>query len=709
MKNKLLWICLAFALAVLNTAQAAPPLMPLEQQSQAALLSAKVLSRHHYRHMALDDKLSSQIFDNYLKTLDGEKIFFLQADIDHFANLRTRLDDAILDKDLSAPFAMFNLYQQRTTERYVYSRALLTKGFYFNKQESYQVSRKDAAWPKSADELNDLWRKRVKNDWLRLKLAGKDDKSIAETLGKRYDNALASLSKVKSEDVFHNFMNAYATSIDPHTNYFGLRASEDYDIKMKLSLVGIGAELVYRDEYTTIKELYAGGPAALSGKLKAGDRIAGVGQGEKGPMVDVVGWRLDDVVRLIRGTEDTVVQLDVLPAEAGADGNHKLISLVRKKVSLEKRAAKKSIIEVKDGNATRRIGVITLPEFYQDIAARQKGDKDYRSASRDVSRLLEELKKDHVDGVLVDLSNNGGGALDEAIKLTGLFIDKGPVVQQRDSAGKVTVESDTSAGAVWTGPLGVLVNRVSASASEIVAAAIQDYGRGLVIGETTFGKGTVQTVADLDNIAKHDKPEFGAIKMTISQFFRINGGTTQLRGVTPDIKLPSMTDTEDFGESSFDNALPWTQIKAADYTPEGDLTGIVPLLIASHDKRVSHDKDFKYLQEESIESTKRRQENMLSLNEDDRRKEREAREARAKSREAIQGSNASDNASTEDWRDALQDDGMLANERNLQADLAIENAKKNAKDILLNEAAHVLSDKVGLLKTDSRLADSIAP
>jgi len=311
--------------------------------------------------------------------------------------------------------------------------------------------------------------------------------------------------------------------------------------------------------------------------------------------------------------------------------------------------------------------------------------------------------------VLIDLRDNGGGALDEAIKLTGLFIDKGPVVQQRDSAGKVTVESDTRAGAVWTGPLGVLVNRVSASASEIVAAAIQDYGRGLVIGETTFGKGTVQTVADLDNIAKHDKPEFGAIKMTITQFFRINGGTTQLRGVTPDITFPSMTDTEDFGESSFDNALPWTQIKAADYTPEGDLTGIVPLLMASHDKRVSHDIDFKYLQEDSAESTRLRQENMLSLNEDDRRKEREAREARAKSREATQGSNTSDNASTEDWRDALQDDGMLANERNLQADLAIENAKKNAKDILLNEAAHVLSDKVGLLKTNSRLADSIAP
>jgi len=708
MKSKLLWIWLAFALAALNTTQAAPQLMPLRQQSQAALLSAKVLSQYNYRHIALDDKLSSQIFNNYLKMLDGEKIFFLQGDIDHFANARTRLDDAILDKDLSVPFAIFNLYQQRIAERYVYARSLLPKGFDFKKKESYQFSRKNAPWPKSADELNDLWRKRVKNDWLRLKLAGKNDKSIAEILRKRYDNDLTSLSKVKSEDVFQDFMNAYAMSIDPHTNYFGVRESEEFDISMRLSLVGIGAELDNKDEYTTIKDLLAGGPAALSGKLKAGDRIVGVGQGENGPIVDVLGWRIDDVVALVRGAEDTVVHLDVLPAEAGADGNHKLISLVRKKISLDKQAAKKSIIEVKDRGATRRIGVISLPEFYQDFAAHQKGDKDYKSATRDVSRLLDELKKDQVDGVLVDLRNNGGGSLDEAIKLTGLFVGKGPVVQERDSAGKVTVESATSVGAAWKGPLGVLINRASASASEIFAAAIQDYGRGLVIGETSFGKGTVQTVADLDEIAKHDKPEFGEIKMTIAQFFRINGGTTQLRGVTPDIKLPSMTDTEDFGESSFGNALPWTQIKAADYTRVSDLTRIVPLLIASHDKRVSHDKDFKYLQEDIAEFTKLRQKNLISLNEADRRKEREAREAREKSREKNRGDNESDKASTEAGSHALQDDGMLSSERNLSADLAIENANKNAKDILLNEAAHVLSDEVGLLKTNSRLATSIS-
>ncbi len=378
-KNRLLWILLAFALAGFNTTQAftqtqeVPRLAPLEQQAQAALISAKVLSNYHYKHVALDDNLSSQIFDNYLKMLDGEKLFFLQSDIDHFADARTRLDDAILHEDLSIPFAIYNLYQQRIAERYVYARSLLKKGFDFKKKESYQFSRKDAPWPKSEAELNDLWRKRVKNDWLRLKLAGKEDKSIVETLDKRYDNSLASLSKIKSEDVFQSFMNAYATSIDPHTNYFGVRASEEFDISMSLSLVGIGASLFTKDEYTTIRELLAGGPALLSGKLKPGDRIVGVGQGEDGPMVDVMGWRIDDVVALIRGTEDTVVRLDVLPAEAGADGKHKLISLVRKKISLEKQAAKKSIIEVKDAGVTRRIGVISLPEFYQDFAARQRG------------------------------------------------------------------------------------------------------------------------------------------------------------------------------------------------------------------------------------------------------------------------------------------------------------------------------------------------
>ncbi len=706
MKNKLLWILLAFASLAFNTTLAVPQLAPLPQQSQAAHLSAEVLTRYHYKHIPLDDTLSSKIFDNYLKALDGEKVFFLQADIDRFSNARTSLDDAILDEDLSIPFAIFNLYQQRITERISYARSLLKNGFDFKRKESYQFTRRDALWPKSEDELNDLWRKRVKNEWLRLKLAGKDEKSIIETLGKRYDNSLNGLSKIKSDDVFQNFMNAYAMAIDPHTNYFGARASDEFNISMRLSLVGIGAVLQDKDEYTTIRELVAGGPAALSGKLKVGDRIVGVGQGEHGPTTDVMGWRIDDAVALIRGTEDTVVVLDILPAKAGPDGKHKLISLVRKKISLDKQAAKKSIIEVKDGGTTRHIGVISLPGFYQDFAARQKGDKDFKSATRDVSRLLEELKKDKVDSVLIDLRNNGGGSLTEAIELTGLFVGKGPVVQQRDSEGNVNVENDANAGLVWNGPLGVLINRASASASEIFAAAIQDYGRGVVIGEPSFGKGTVQTVVDLDQLAKNEKPKFGELKMTVAQFFRINGGTTQLRGVTPDISLPTMNDAEDFGESSFDNALPWTQIKSADYTLIGDLTAIVPKLIAIHDMRVNHDKDFQYLREDIAEFNAMRHKNLISLNEADRRKEREAQETREKFRKKDRGT---DKASVEDASFALQDDGMQSNERNLNADLAIEKANKNAKDVFLNEAVHILSDEVGLLKANPRFAASIAP
>ncbi len=712
MKYRLLWIWLAI-FAASNSTLAAAQLEPQQYQSQAAHLSAEVLSRFHYKHIPLDDEASSKIFDNYLKALDSEKVFFYQSDINQFSSARTRLDDAIFNEDLSVPFAIFNRYQQRILERITYARSLLAKGFDFNEKESYQFVRKNASWPKSEGEINDLWRKRVKNEWLRLKLAGKDDKSIVETLTKRYNTSLNSLNKIDSDDAFQSFMNAYATAIDPHTSYMGKRAAEDFDISMKLSLVGIGAVLQDKDEYTTIRELVAGGPAALSGKLKVGDRIVGVGQGANSSPVEVMGWRIDDTVALIRGAEDSVVLLDILPAEAGPDGKHKLVALVRKKISLEKQAAKKSVIEVKDGSATRHIGVITLPGFYQDFAAHQKGDKDFRSATRDVSRLLEELKKDKVDSLLIDLRNNGGGSLDEAIGLTGLFIGKGPVVQQRNSDGEITVQSDTHAGLAWNGPLGVLINRGSASASEIFAAAIQDYGRGVVIGETSFGKGTVQTVADLDRIAKNDKPAYGELRMTIAQFFRINGGTTQLRGVTPDIRFPAMTHEEDFGESSFPNALPWTQIKAADYTPVGNLATILPLLKAKHDQRVSKDKEFQYLQEDLAEFNAQRKKEQISLNEADRRKEREAKEARIKLREknteSDKGAAATAKVAVVAKNAALQDDGLQSNERNLDADLALEKTRENTKDVLLDEAAHILSDEVGLLKSNATLAASVLP
>lgn len=711
MKNKLLWLLLAFTTST-QTAQSLelPLLKPLQEQSQAAHLTAEVLTRYHYKPVKLDNISSAKIFDNYLKSLDSQRIFFLQADIDLFAEARTRLDDAILKEDLTIPFTIFNLYQQRIVERTAYARSLLKKGFNFDKVESYQYTREKSAWAQSQDEINDLWRKRVKSDWLRLKMAGKDDKSIVSILDKRYENSLSSVAKIKNDDVFQSFMNAYTMTVDPHTNYFGIRASEDFDISMKLSLVGIGAVLQDKDEYTTIRELVTGGPAALSTKLKVGDRIVGVGQSENKPTTDVMGWRLDDTVALIRGAENSAVVLDILPAEAGPDGKHKLITLTRKKISLDQQSAKKSIIEVKDGGVTRQIGVITLPVFYQDFGARQKGDKNFKSATRDVSRLLDELKKAKVDSVLVDLRDNGGGSLDEAIELTGLFIDKGPVVQERDIKGNIKIDSDTSAGAAWNGPLGILINRSSASASEIFAAAIQDYGRGIIIGEQSFGKGTVQSVVDLDQLVKSDQPKFGEIKMTIAQFFRINGSTTQLRGVIPDISLPSATDSESFGESSFDNALPWSQIKAADFVPAGDLKTLVPLLTLSHDARINKDKDFQYLMQDIADFNTQRKNNLISLNEAERRKEREVQEARLSSREKNSNADIKSNTSTNASKNAaLQDDGLQSNERNLDSDLAMEKVRKNNKDILLNESANILSDELGLLKTNAKLAASVLP
>ena len=746
MKKQMLLVALAAAFsvstfaAVPDKAAADTQMKPMPGQTQAALWASKVLTRYHYKAVPLDDAMSEKIFDRYFKSLDAEKLFFTQADIDQYAAVRTKLDDAINGENLTVPFAIYNQYQQRFNERIAYARELLKTKFDFSVDESYQYDREKADWAKSDAEIKELWRKRVKNDWLRLKLAGKDDKGIRETLDKRYENYMSRSRKLNNEDVFQIFMNAYAMSIEPHTNYLGPRASENFDIAMRLSLEGIGCVLQTRDEYTVVREVVPGSPAGLSGKIKVGDRILAVGQDASGPMTEVLGWRIDDVVALIRGTKDSTVRLDVLAADAGPDGKHSTIALVRKKISMEEQSAKKSIMEVKDGGVKYRVGVISLPTFYQDFEARRKGDKDFKSATRDVARLLGELKKDKVDNVLIDLRNNGGGSLNEAVELTGLFIDRGPVVQQRNAEGKIEIESDTQPGLAWDGPVGVLINRGSASASEIFAAAIQDYGRGLIIGEPSFGKGTVQTLVNLDRFAQGDKARYGELKMTIAQFFRINGGTTQLRGVTPDIKLPTMSDSDSFGESSYDNALPWTMIKPAVYIPAGELKEVVPLLDKKHEARVAKDKDFQYLLEDIALVKKQRKDNLISLNEAARRKERDAQEARAKLREARLVASATpsgdDPVLVPDPKDALNkaisakpangkpvptpkvaavkgalrtDDGLQADERALTAELDAEKAAKAAKDVLLNEAVHILADEVTLLKTDTRLASRVLP
>ncbi|QBE66687.1 carboxy terminal-processing peptidase [Pseudoduganella lutea] len=733
----------AMSLAILSAYGHAAPadkaaveqIKPAAQQTQAALWASRVLSRYHYKATPLDDAMSEKIYDRYFKSLDAEKLFFVQADLDKYAGAKAKLDDAIVGENLQMPFDIYNLYQQRFNDRIAYARELLKTKPDFTLDESYQYDREKAEWPKSEADVKDLWRKRVKNDWLRLKLAGKDDKAIRETLDKRYENYLSRSRKLNGEDVFQIFMNAYAMSIEPHTNYLGPRASDNFDIQMRLSLEGIGAVLQTRDEYTVIREIVTGSPAGMSGKLKVGDKIVGVAQGDNAPVTDVLGWRIDDVVQQIRGPKDSKVRLQVLPGDAGPDAKPVMISLVRKKISMEEQSAKKTIMEVKDGTVKRRIGVISLPTFYQDFEARRRGDKDYKSATRDVARLLAELKKDKVDNVLIDLRNNGGGSLTEAVELTGLFIDKGPVVQQRSAEGRVEVENDTIAGLAWDGPIGVLINRGSASASEIFAAAVQDYGRGIVIGEPSFGKGTVQTLISLDRFAQ-DKQRLGELKMTVAQFFRINGGTTQLRGVTPDIKLPQLSDAENFGESSYDNALPYTVIKPAVYIPAGEVKDIVPLLAKKHEARVLKDKDFQFLVDDVNYVKKQRKDNLISLNEKERRKERDEQEARAKLREArlAAAPSADDpilvpdptvkNAVTPKPAGAKQakqaaaaavkgvsrtDDGLQGDERSLAAELEAEKAAKNAKDVLLLEAVHIMADEVSLLKTDTRLASRVLP
>ena len=707
MRNKLLWILLAFSATThAEQLESAPPpiLLPQAQQLEAAHTSARVLTRYHYKVMPLDNDMSEQIFTRYLKSLDSEKMFFTQADIDHFSSSRTKMDDAIFSEDLTVPFAIFNLYERRYVDRLTYARSLLKRGFDLDQKEDYHYFRSKGEWASSEAELQDVWRKRVKNEWLMLKLAGKKDKDIRTTLDKRYNKTLSRVYKNKSEDVFQAFMDAYAMSIDPHTNYLGPKASDSFNISMKLSLVGIGAVLVEKDELTTIRELVAGGPAMRSGKLKVGDRIVGVGQGKGSVPTDVVGWRIDDTVELIRGKKDTVVVLDILPANASLDGKHKIISLVRDKINLEEQAVKRSIIEVKKDDVTHKIGVISLPAFYQDFEARSKGDKDFRSATRDTSRAIESLKNDKVDSILIDLRNNGGGSLSEAIEMTGLFIDQGPVVQQRNAGGDVSVQRDESEGVIWNGPLGVLINRGSASASEIFAAAMQDYGRAVIIGEPSFGKGTVQTVVNLDEMSGGDKQKFGELKMTIAQFFRINGGTTQLRGVEPDISFPSASIAEESGEASYENALPWVQIAPADYRRTGDLTNLLPTLKIRHDARIEKNKGFQYLLEDIAEIVERRKNRTISLNLVERRKEKDARDAKDKSREKVGDAETSDVE-----QHNSQNAGLQSNEISLEEELAAEKARKKTKDILLNEAANILSDEIELVQTDGKLAASVRP
>jgi carboxyl-terminal processing protease len=651
------------------------------QHRYASRLASRFITSYHYHRQDLDDDMSSRIFDQYLKQLDPNRSFFTASDVADMERYRDYVSDAIRQAELEPAFDMFNRYVRRVGERTDFAVSLLEKGFDFTEDEDYRFDRREASWAADSDELDEVWRKRVKNDWLRLRLADQEDEDIVETLTERYTGLQRRVKELNAEDVFSMFMNAFTRSVEPHSAYMSPRRSEDFEISMRLSLDGIGAMLQRETEYTTVMEIVPGGPADLDGRLQPGDRIVGVGQGEDGEIVDVVGWRLDHVVDLIRGERDTVVRLEILPAETGLGGASTVLDITRNEVKLEEQAASKDLIEVPVGDETRRIGIVRVPVFYVDFQGRARNEPNYRSSTRDVRRLINELKSEGIDGLIVDLRGNGGGALVESTTMTGLFIDTGPVVQVRDSRGQVSLEKDREPGMAWEGPLGVLVDRRSASASEIFAAAIQDYGRGVIIGEPTFGKGTVQNLIDLDNMSRSEDARLGQIKLTMAQFYRIAGGSTQAKGVVPDIALPTAGNPDEWGESALEFAMPWGEIDAAEFERFADLAPLIDLARHRHEERLETDDELQDLLAELAEWEAEGDRDTVSLNETVRRERMEAAEARRAARYARGG--------------AHPEEGMLEGVASADDD-QVEDDAEEAGDLYLTESARILSDLIDL-------------
>jgi carboxyl-terminal processing protease len=647
-------------------------LAPTEQENYVARRVADIIAHEHYRRAPLDDHLSSLILDRYLDAIDGARSYFLASDIAEFEKYRYQLDDAIKTGDVEPAFVIFRRYQQRSRERMAYAIELLNKKPDFEIDESFNFDREKEPWPANAAEMNELWRKRVKNDALSLETAGKQWPEVVDVLRKRYEHVAKRMDQSKPDDVFEAFMNAFVLSLDPHSNYFSARNSEEYNIQMSLSYEGIGASLSLTDDYVTVIDVIAGGPAAVSGKLTANDRITAVGEGKSGDLIDVIGWRLDDVVQKIRGPGGTLVRLQLLPAGAAPGSVQKVVDFTRNRVSLEAQASHKTLRTVVRNGKEVKVGVITVPSFYQDYDASRAGSKDYRSTTRDVQRLISELRKDGAEVVIMDLRANGGGYLPEAESLTGLFIDRGPVVQLRDTTGHIEVDDDPNPAIFYSGPMVVLVDRFSASASEIFAGAIQDYGRGLIIGQQTYGKGTVQNAHPLNYTIFGRKPELGQLNVTIGKYYRITGESTQDRGVTPDIALPSLIDANEVGESTRDRALPWDHIEPATFRAEGDLKPIAATLEKLHEERTAGSADFKYLKEDIAALEAMRSQKTLSLN----LKTREAERKRLES-ERLDRENA--------WRAA----------HDVKPAKSLEEIKDDATaGILLDEASQIAADLV---------------
>jgi carboxyl-terminal processing protease len=668
------------ALALVGSARAPastsilPPgaIAPTEQQRATARKIGRILEEAHYSRAPIDDKMSEQVYQRYLDFLDGQRSYFLASDINEFSAYRLKFDDMIRTGDIEPAYLIFNRFQQRNRERMEAALALLKTEPDWTVNETFEFDRSKAPWPATPAEMQDLWRKRVKNDALSLMLTGKQWPEVTELLRKRYERVLKRVDQITPEDVFENLMNAYARSFDPHSSYFSPRNSEEYRIQMSLNYEGIGASLQLIDDYVTIMNVIEGGPAAVAGTLNPNDRITGVGQGHDGSFTDVIGWRLDDVVQLIRGKAGTNVRLQVLAAGAPPGSKEKILEFTRNKVTLEAQAAHKDVKTVTRNGKTLKVGIITVPGFYQDIQAQNAGDQNYRSTTRDVLKLIKELQTENIDGLVLDLRGDGGGYLPEATALTGLFIDHGPVVQLRDTTGRLEVLDDPEPAPAYTGPLAVLVDRFSASASEIFAGAIQDYHRGVIIGQRTFGKGTVQNLVPLDRWSQ--KPTSGQLTVTIGKFYRVTGESTQHRGVEPDVQLPSPIDMKEVGESALDSALPWDRIAGVPFQPSTEATNVPPtaVLASEEDSRAQHDADYRWLVSDIAAIDTAREEKTVSLNLKTRREERAKQD-----KERLDRENARRAAKNQPAFKSVEE---------------LEKVKDDTPDIVLTQSAEIMAD-----------------
>ena len=695
MKFRLIYVPMLLGCLLAGAVLAKPAIVSIdelhanEQQRQAALIITQVMEKFHYRKPRIDDDMSVAVYERYLESLDANRSFFSAKDIKGFERYRDELDDSLRTGKLDPAFRIFRRFRELVEQRVTYAKELLqANNFDFTADETYQFDRSEADWLPDAAALDDLWRRRVKNDILSLRLAGQDETEISETLRKRYEGISRRVVQMAPEDVFQAFINAFTLSVEPHTSYMSPRLSENFDIGMRLSLQGIGAVLRNENEFTQIQSTVPGGPAERSGELKGGDRIVGVAQGSDGEMEDVIGWRLQDVVDLIRGPKDSVVRLNILPKSQGVDGRTREVLLVRDEIKLEDKAAKSEIIEATDGV---RLGVIEVPAFYRDFGAQAAGEEDFRSTTRDVRVLLDDLQSQKVDGIIIDLRRNGGGSLSEATELTGLFIEKGPVVQVKDSSGRIEVERDPDPEQVYAGPLAVLVDRNSASASEIFAGAIQDYNRGLILGEPTFGKGTVQTLVDLGRFLRSRK-DIGRLRLTMAQFFRVQGGSTQHRGVMPDIVYPTAKGAADHGERALDNALPWASIKAAEH----QFLGATPLtgLRDASQERIAGNPGFRFLLEEEDDLIELDKKTTVSLNESVRRAEWDRREQeRLDRRNRLR---AFRNLPPLASLDEEEDEDVSAED---------EKDPEGIRRIMLEESANILADHIIAMRPRTALAN----